>query len=161
MKQKEPILVSACLLGRACRYDGASRPHPAVEALAAHPDLTLIPICPECDGGLPTPRIPAERVGERVVNRAGEDVTAAYRRGAELACRTAREKGCRFSVLKERSPSCGSHEIYDGSFTGKRKKGRGVCSEMLEKAGIAVFSEEETELLLATIFEEDDRARLS
>lgn len=151
MKEKTHILVSACLLGRACRYDGESRPHPAVKALAAHPDLTLIPICPECDGGLPTPRIPAERVGERVLNRAGEDVTAAYRGGAEAACRTARQNGCRFAILKERSPSCGSHEIYDGSFVGKCKKGRGVCCEMLENAGVSVFSEEETVCFLDMI----------
>ncbi len=154
MKEKTPILVSACLLGRACRYDGESRPHAAVKALEKHPDLTLVPICPECDGGLPTPRIPAERVGELVLNRAGEDITAAYHRGAEVACRAARQNGCRFAILKERSPSCGSHEIYDGSFTRKRKKGRGVCCEMLEKAGISVFSEEETAPLLAAVFGE-------
>ena len=152
MKAKDtPILVSACLLGRPCRYDGESRPVAGITRLGEIAGVRVIPICPECDGGLPTPRIPAERVGERVVSRAGTDVTVEYRLGAEKALKTARENGCRFALLKERSPSCGSTHIYDGTFTGKLISGRGVCCETLENAGIRVFSEEKIDELIAAI----------
>lgn len=152
MKAKDiPILVSACLLGTPCRYDGESRPAAGIERLGKIDGARVIPVCPECDGGLPTPRIPAERIGDKVVSRVGTDVTAAYRRGAELALATARENGCRFALLKERSPSCGSTHIYDGTFTGKLISGRGVCCEALENAGIRVFSEETLDALIAAI----------
>ncbi len=146
-----PILVSACLLGTPCRYDGKSRPAAGIEHFDEIAGVRVIPICPECDGGLPTPRIPAGRVGERVVNREGTDVTRQYRLGAKKALATARENGCRFALLKERSPSCGSTHIYDGTFTGKLISGRGVCCETLENAGIRVFSEENIDALLTAI----------
>ena len=145
-----PILVSACLTVTPCRYDGKSR-GVDLSQLTAIPGVRLIPICPECDGGLPTPRIPAERVGDKVVSRTGTDVTAAYRLGAEKALKAARENGCRYALLKERSPSCGSTYIYDGTFTGKLISGRGVCCETLETAGISVFSEETLAALIAEI----------
>ena len=152
MKAKDtPILVSACLLGRPCRYDGESRPAAGITRLGEIDGVRVIPVCPECDGGLPTPRIPAERVGERVVSRAGADVTVEYRLGAEKALNTARENGCRFALLKERSPSCGSTHIYDGTFTGNLIMGRGVCCETLENAGISVYSEEKIDELIAAI----------
>lgn len=144
-----PILVSACLLGRPCRYDGQSRPAEGLFRLAEIQGVRLVPVCPECDGGLPTPRTPAERVGQRVINRDGVDVTAEYRRGAEIALATAKKEGCRYALLKERSPSCGSTHIYDGTFTGKLISGRGVCCEMLENAGISVYSEETLDALIA------------
>ncbi len=150
-KGKIPLLISACLLGRACRYDGASRPHPLAARLSVDPRFLLLPVCPEYDGGLPTPRIPAERVGARVLNKNGEDVTAAYRRGAARALALAEEHSARIALLKERSPSCGSRMVYDGSFSGKIKKGEGVCSEVLRAAGISVFSEEEEEAFLTTL----------
>ena len=115
MKDK-PILVSACLLGCACRYDGASKPHPAILRLAR--ERAVIPVCPEQLGGLPTPRPPAEIQGERVINREGRDVTAQYRAGAEATLRLAIAEGCTLALLKEKSPSCGSGRVYDGSFTG-------------------------------------------
>ena len=145
-----PILVSACLLGTPCRYDGQSR-GVDLSHLTAIPGVRIIPVCPECDGGLPTPRIPAERVGDKVVSREGTDVTVAYRLGAEKALATAKREGCRFALLKERSPSCGSTCIYDGTFTGKLITGRGVCCETLENAGISVFSEETLAALIAEI----------
>lgn len=154
MKEREKtcLLVSACLLGTPCRYDGASQENAGVrELLATHPTLCPIPVCPEMAGGLPCPRIPAERQGARVVNRAGVDVTDAYRRGAAHALSLARENGCTLALLKERSPSCGHNRIYDGSFTGKTVIGRGVCCEMLENAGISVFSEEELDALSAAL----------
>ena len=97
------LLVSACLLGTCCRYDGASKAHPLSEQLLER--HTLVPVCPEQLGGLPTPRPPAERRGDRVVTGDGSDVTEQYRRGAEEALRLCRQLGCGAAVLKERSPS--------------------------------------------------------
>ena len=133
------ILVSACLLGVSCRYDGKSKPHPAVLALQERHQL--IPVCGEIFGGLPTPRTPAERVGDRVLTEAGRDVTAEYRRGAEEVLALARRLDCKAALLKERSPSCGTGEIYDGSFTRTLTAGDGVTAELLRASGIAVFGE--------------------
>lgn len=143
--KKQPILVSACLLGVCCRYDGDSKPDPRVINLREK--YLLIPICPEVDGGLPTPRTPSERVGERVLMRDGKDVTRNYNDGAELALSKAKEFGCRAAILKARSPSCGSGKIYDGSFTGNLIDGDGVCAELLKKNGIAVYTEDEIDSL--------------
>ena len=112
------ILVSACLLGVCCRYDGKGNPNADVLSLLGRGDVTLIPVCPEQLGGMCTPRIPSERQDDRVVNRAGEDLTVCFQRGAEEALRIARLFGCRTAILKERSPSCGCGKIYDGSFSG-------------------------------------------
>ena len=120
------ILISACLLGCACRYDGKSKPHPLAQELARQG--LAVPVCPEQLGGLPTPRAPSERQGERVVSSLGADVTAQYRRGAEETLRLAELYGCTTAVLKERSPSCGSGEIYDGTFTGTLTDGDGVTA---------------------------------
>ncbi len=137
------ILVSACLLGVRCRYDGKSKPHPAVERLMEQ--HTLIPVCGEILGGLPTPRVSAERQGARVVTADGRDVTAAYRRGAEEVLRLAKLYGCKAAILKERSPSCGSGRIYDGTFTGTLTDGWGVTAELLRDHGICVIGESEAE----------------
>ncbi|HBF15927.1 MAG TPA: purine-nucleoside phosphorylase [Clostridiales bacterium] len=139
---KEAILISACLLGVPCRYDGASKPCSAVEELRAR--YRLIPICPEQLGGLPTPR-PASEIGVdgRVRNRLGADVTAEYLAGAEAALRIAWENGCRLAVLKEKSPSCGSGKVYDGSFGGKLVAGDGITVRLLRKNGIRVIGERE------------------
>ena len=134
------ILVSACLLGCACRYDGGSKPCAAVRALAAR--HTLIPVCPEIYGGLPTPRTPCEIVGGRVLSKDGADRTDAYRRGASEALRLAGALGCRAALLKARSPACGSGEVYDGSFSGTLTAGDGVAAVALSAAGIAVFGED-------------------
>lgn len=133
------ILISACLLGVCCRYDGASKPHPlAVELAEKH---ELIPVCPEQLGGLATPRPPAERQGKAVIAKTGADVTEQYRRGAEEALKLCRLLGCEAAVLKERSPSCGSGEIYDGTFTGTLIAGDGVTAELLKAHGIPVYGE--------------------
>ena len=141
------ILVSRCLLGEPCRYDGKSKPHSAVLALeqAGH---RLIPVCPEVLGGLPTPRPPAEvQPDGRVVNRAGEDVTNQYRSGAEEALRLAREHSCTAAVLKANSPSCGSRMIYDGTFSRTLIPGQGVAARLLTDAGLLVVDEENLHLL--------------
>ncbi len=139
------ILVSACLLGLRCRYDGKSKPCAAV--LALKEKHTLVPCCPEQLGGLPTPRSPSEWQGDRIVNRAGEDVTAQYLRGGEEALRLAKALGCEAAILKERSPACGSREIYDGSFSGALIPGEGSAAKALRAAGIPVFGESELDRL--------------
>ena len=140
------MLVSACLLGCVCRYDGQSKPHPLAQELARRG--LAVPVCPEQLGGLSTPRNPSERRGDRVVMNDGRDVTAEYRRGAEEALRLARLYGCTAAVLKERSPSCGKGQIYDGTFTGTLTAGDGVTAELLTAGGIKVYGERELEKLL-------------
>ena len=140
------ILISACLLGARCRYDGASKPQPWVAALAER--HTLVPVCPEQLGGLPTPRPPAERRGDRVVTREGGDVTVQYRRGAEEALALCRLLGCEAALLKERSPSCGRGEIYDGTFSGALAPGDGITAELLVARGVAVYGESRLRELL-------------
>lgn len=142
----EKVLVSACLLGVRCRYDGRSVP---CEALLQRLDtLDAVPVCPEILGGLPTPRTPSERQGDRVTAKDGRDVTAQYRRGAEESLRLAQLFGCRYALLKERSPSCGCGKIYDGSFTGTLTDGDGTTAELLYANGIQVFGETRLEQLL-------------
>ena len=140
------ILISACLLGVPCRYDGASKPHPLAEALAKK--HTLIPVCPEQLGGLPTPRLPAERQGERVIAKDGTDVTAQYRIGAEETLRLCRLFGCEAAILKERSPSCGRGEIYDGTHSGTLTAGEGMTAQLLTEHDIAVYGESQLENFL-------------
>ena len=141
------VLVSACLLGVSCRYDGQSKAYPLVDQLCRRHEV--VPVCPEIFGGLPTPRVPAERQGERVVMKTGGDVTAQYRRGAEEAVRLARMLGCTVAVLKERSPSCGSGQVYDGTFTGTLTEGFGVAAQRLADAGIRVIGESQLAEFLA------------
>ena len=133
------VLVSACLLGVPCRYDGQSKRHPLAQELCRR--HRVIPVCGEIFGGLPTPRPPAEICGQRVVTREGADVTAAYRRGAEAVLELARLTGAEAAVLKERSPSCGCGYIYDGSFSGTLVPGDGVTARLLKAHGIPVTGE--------------------
>lgn len=135
------ILVSACLLGTACRYDGESRPCEAVLSLGK--EHTLIPVCPEILGGLATPRLPCERVGERVMRCDGEDVTEAYQKGAQEVLRLARILDVRTAILKEKSPACGCGKIYDGTFSRTLTDGNGVLAALLTENGIRVMGETE------------------
>ena len=141
------VLISACLLGVNCRYAGDGKLIEGLDQLMQR--AQLIPVCPEIYGGLPTPRTPAERRGALVINRDGTDVTAQYERGARETLKLAQLFGVKCALLKERSPSCGSGEIYDGSFSGTRTKGDGVTAELLKKNGIHVFGEAELDVLLA------------
>lgn len=143
------VLVSACLLGARCRYDGASKPLPGLERLLDAVDP--VPVCPEQLGGLPTPRTPAERCGDRVVTRDGTDVTAQYERGAQEALRLAQLTGCTLALLKEKSPSCGCGRIYDGTHTGTLTGGNGVAAELLLQNGVCVFGETQLEELLNSL----------
>ena len=133
------VLISACLLGINCRYDGREKRYGEIDKIPEN--INLIPICPEQLGGLPTPRPPAERKGERVYNIEGKDVTENFIRGAEETLKTAEIFGCRYAILKEKSPSCGKGLVYDGSFGGVLVPGEGITAERLLKAGIKVIGE--------------------
>jgi uncharacterized protein YbbK (DUF523 family) len=142
--QLPAILVSACLLGVACTHKGEAKPSQAVARLAA--GARLIGVCPEVAGGLPTPRPAAEIGRDGCVRTAdGEDLTSLYRRGADHALSLARAASVKRAVLKARSPSCGCHEIYDGTHTGSLVEGRGVTAAALMEAGFEVVSEEDLE----------------
>ncbi len=141
----ENILVSACLLGIGCRYDGKHKADPKI--LALKDKYNLIPVCPEIYGGLPTPRVPSERIGDRVMMKDGHDVTENYQRGAFEALELCRIFNIKTAILKERSPSCGKGMIYDGSFTSTLTARHGVTAEMLILKGIRVLGESEVDLL--------------
>ena len=143
----ENLLISACLLGVECKYSGGSNalPEETIEKLRTR--YRLIPVCPETAGGLPPPRDPSERLGERVVSCRGADVTAQFKKGAEAALTLARRYGCTTALMKEHSPSCASGLMYDGSFSGKLVKGDGCAAELLKAAGVSVVGENMTELL--------------
>lgn len=140
------ILVSACLLGIGCRYDGEHKADERIINLAKK--YNLIPFCPEIYGGLPTPRVPSERIGDLVMMRDGTDVTDNYRRGAEEAYRICTLFNIKTAVLKEKSPSCGKGKIYDGSFSGTLVDGDGVTTEYLLSKGINVIGEGDVEKIL-------------
>ncbi len=133
-------LISACLCGQACRYDGQARPATALARLVEQ-GLALS-ICPEVDGGLPIPRTPCERQAGRVIDQNGQDRTQAYQAGAEHALALAQKYHITTAILKERSPSCGSSQIYDGTFSHTRIPGMGITAELLRQNGITVYSEE-------------------
>ena len=146
----ENILISACLMGVHCRYDGKCQDIPVfAEKL---PQLmeryNLIPVCPEVFGGMTTPRLPSEIVNSKgqekmkVVNKAGEDVSEHFERGAREALHMAKLYNCKYAILKQRSPSCGSGFVYDGTFSKSLVKGDGVASAMLKRAGVEVLDEE-------------------
>ena len=143
---KEKLLISACLLGENCKYSGGNNYTPAVESLKAH--YELIPVCPERDGGLPTPRDSSERLGNAVVSKSGRDVTAQFERGAHLALDAAQKHGCKIALLKERSPSCGCGAIYDGPFTGTVIPGDGVTTALLKAHGILILGESRIDELM-------------
>ena len=133
------ILVSACLLGENCKYNGGNNENKEILELAKK--HTLIPICPECFAGLPIPRVPSEIKNGRVYSKNGDDLTEAFNDGAEKALYIAEESGCQLAILKERSPSCGFGKIYDGSFTGNIINGNGITAQLLYEHGITILGE--------------------
>ncbi len=147
----ENVLISACLLGFECKYCGGSNKLTEQQLAALGERFRLIPVCPETAGGLPTPRDPSERLGDKVVSNQGRDVTAQYQKGAETALWLARRYDCKAALLKENSPSCGSGQIYDGSFTGTLAPGDGVAAQLLKEEGLIVFGESDTELLITVL----------
>lgn len=137
------VIVSACLWGQACRYDGQAKSHDKL--LDTLKCFEVILICPEEMGGLETPRPPAEIISYdplRVINKRGEEVTLPFKRGADVVCLLAKYHQVDMAILKARSPSCGYGQIYDGSFTHTLVGGDGVTSHALKKMGVTIFTEE-------------------
>ena len=135
------IMVSACLLGQNCKYSGGNNRDERVLAfLEGH---EVIPVCPEVMGGLPTPRPPAEIVCGEVINKLGKSVDREYRLGAQKALEIARRERIDLAILQSRSPSCGVKEIYDGTFSGTRIPGQGICAALLMENGFAVLDRED------------------
>lgn len=138
---KERLLISACLLGFRCKYDGGANTLPAETLAALRERYEFVPVCPEFAAGLPAPRPPCERRDGRVVNVEGRDLTAAFEAGARTALRLAERFGCRKALLKERSPTCGAGAIYDGTFSHTVIPGDGTAAEALRAAVLVLFGE--------------------
>ena len=135
------ILVSGCLLGENCKYNGGNNYSEKVaEYIKGH---EVISVCPECLGGLPTPRIPAEIVDGVVTNREGQVVDEEFRKGAQIALEIARKEQIDVAILQSRSPSCGSKQIYDGSFSGVKVDGQGVFAKLLKEQGFHMIDVED------------------
>ncbi|MES2819089.1 MAG: DUF523 domain-containing protein [Pseudomonadota bacterium] len=156
----QKILVSRCLLGHRVRYDGGA--HGPFDLLGRwQAEGRVVGLCPEVAGGLGTPRPAAEIPGGQgalvldglcpVMTVDGQEVSAAFRAGAEQALALVRAHGIRLAVLKARSPSCGNRENYDGSFTGTKVPGEGVTAALLRRAGVQVFNEEELEAAVSAL----------
>ena len=141
----EKIIVSACLLGIPCRYDGKSKP--TKEVIALNDKYELIPVCAEVLGGLPTPRIGAEIVGNKVLRSDGVDVTNEYHKGADEVLKIAIQNRCTKAILKSKSPSCGKGQIYDGTYTRTLIEGNGILTDLLLKSNIEVYTETEIDKL--------------
>ena len=137
----EKILVSACLAGQHCRWDGGTNLLPEIRDLVE--SGKAVTACPEVLGGLPTPRLPSECLGTRVVNNAGTEVTAQSCRGAEETLRICLANGCKLAVMKAKSPSCGKGIIHNGRFDGDLIAGNGVSAQLLMDHGIEVITEQE------------------
>lgn len=135
------LIVSACLAGFPCRYDGKKAINPAVQQLVK--EGKAIPVCPEQLGGLPTPRSAAEMKAGKVINTDGDDVTEAFEKGAAVVLEIAQQYGCKDALLKARSPSCGKGLVYDGTFSGILTAGNGKTADLLMRNGITVMTEEE------------------
>ena len=138
---KEKILVSACLLGIDCKYSGGNNLNEKV--LEYIKDYEVIPVCPEIMGGLSTPRPPSERIGDKVLNNQGTNVTNEYTKGALETLKLAKLFNVKKALLKAKSPSCGKGKVYDGTFTSTLIEGNGVTVDLLESNGIEVISEQE------------------
>ena len=133
------VLVSSCLLGKNCKYNGGNNNCDDLKKLIDK--YNLIEICPEVLGGLPTPRHPSEIVNDKVMNKIGEDVTKQFILGANIALNIAKEYNVKYAILKANSPSCGFGCIYDGTFSGKITKGNGVTADLLYKNGVVILNE--------------------
>ena len=142
----EKILISACLVGDKVKYNGGDNLSSKIDALLEK--YELVPFCPEVEGGLSIPRSPSERVDDRVMNMDGEDVTDEFYKGAELAYNICLFLKIKKAILKEKSPSCGSKIIYDGTFSHKEINGMGVTAQYLKEKGITIYNEDEIDSLL-------------
>lgn len=132
------ICVSKCLLGHNCRYDGKNMKNDAI--IEYLKDKEYVEVCPECLGGLSTPRNPSEIIGDKVVSNCGVDVTKEFYKGAYEALEIAKKAGCKCAIFQENSPSCGVNQVYDGTFTGKKVNGQGITTKVFKENGIEVIS---------------------
>ncbi|HEY4533717.1 MAG TPA: DUF523 domain-containing protein [Fusobacterium sp.] len=149
---KEKILISACLLGIPCRYDG--RDNKIKNLTLLQEQFELIPVCPEQLGGLSTPRCPCEIQKNKVISREGKDYTREFQKGAEESLKLAKQWNIKTALLKAKSPSCGFGQIYDGSFSRKLITGNGLTAALLEKEGIQIFSETELDKFFKKLYNE-------
>ena len=145
----EKLLISSCLLGNNCRYDGKSNKLEKLNKLKQY--YELVPVCPEVDGGLPTPRVPSEIKNNKVINKENEDNTSYFKKGAEIALSICQEQNITKALLKSKSPSCGSNKIYDGTFTNTIIDGDGVTAKLLKENKIQVFTENDIDALLKEV----------
>lgn len=135
------IIVSACLAGVECRFDGRSKPNNMIMEMVEKGEA--IPVCPEVLGGLPTPRDSQEIINGRVITNNGRDVTNYFNKGAREVLRICLENGCKRAILKSKSPSCGMGYIGDGTFSGNLIEGDGVTARLLKEHGIEVITEKD------------------
>jgi uncharacterized protein YbbK (DUF523 family) len=162
---KAKILVSACLMGFKVRYNGSDKPLIADALQRWQQELRIVTHCPELAAGLLTPRLPAELSGgdglaalngrAKIIESDGADVTQAYLLAAWLALKAARQNGCRFALMTDGSPTCGSQKVYDGRFQGRTRPGQGVAAALLAQHGIEVFAEHQLADLVARVKEYD------
>ena len=143
------ILISSCLLGENCKWNGKSNHSELLDSIKDKIDF--ISVCGEKLGGLPTPRIPSERVEDKIINEIGLDVTKHFYEGALKVLDIAKSNHVKYAIFKERSPSCGVHQIYNGRFERTPIAGKGIVTELLEKNGIKVYSNEEIEEIIKNI----------
>ena len=145
MEKEIKVLISACLLGDNVKYSGGNNLKPELVTLLEKYNVKIVKICPECFAGLPIPRVPSEIREDKVFSKDGRDITEEFLSGAEKTYQVAKKKQVDFAILKERSPSCGSSYIYDGSFSGNVIQGQGLTARKLSKENIIIFSEENLE----------------
>ncbi|WP_338958518.1 DUF523 domain-containing protein [Fusobacterium vincentii] len=145
MEKEIKVLISACLLGDNVKYSGGNNLTLELVTLLEKYNVKIVKICPECFAGLSIPRVPSEIRGDKVFSKDGRDITEEFLSGAEKTYQIAKRKQVDFAILKERSPSCGSSFIYDGSFSGKVIEGQGLTAKKLSKENIIIFSEENLE----------------
>lgn len=137
------IICSRCLLGINCKYNGGNNDSQALHSFIQKHNCSVISVCPEVEGGLPVPRIPSEIRNGEVINREGQSVDSAFRKGAEKCMETVRKENPDLVILQSRSPSCGLKEVYDGTFSGVRIKGSGIFADMVKKEGYPVIDIED------------------
>ena len=146
----QPVLISACLLGDNCRYDGCN----SLISQLKNASINWIPVCPEIEGGMPTPRLKSEfqgtasnilNTGKGILNEVGEDNADAFITGAKKSLQKISGQTVKYAILKSKSPSCGFEQVYDGSFSGKLIQGNGILTQLAMDAGIKVISSDDTE----------------
>ena len=141
---KEKVIVSACLIGKNCKYNGLNNENQKIINFLL--DKEIVPVCPEVMGGLSVPRLKSEidfNDKNKVINEVGNDVTFYFEKGAQKAMEIVLKSGASLAIVKEKSPSCGKNKIYNGKFNGELIDGSGVFTKLLKEKGIKVLTEED------------------